>query len=209
MSEAHDIVRRGYDAIADRFAEWSASFESPVAQWVEKLVELLPPDAKVLELGCGGDNASTRLLASRFHYFGVDISDAQVERARRANPHTPFLRADATELELEDEQFDAVVSLFMLGHVRRDAQEALLRKVARWLVPGGLFLATMGTADARDEIDDDWLGAPMFFSSFSADENRELLRRAGFDMIDARVIPNEEPGHGLVSFMWVLARRLP
>ena len=209
MSESHDVVRRGYDAIADRFAEWSASFDSPVAQWVEKLVELLPPDAKVLELGCGGDNASTRLLASRFHYFGVDISEAQLERARRALPHTPFLRADVTELELDDEEFDAVVSLFMLGHIRRDAQEPLLQKIVGWLRSGGLLLATMGTAEADDVVEDDWLGAPMFFASFSEQQNRELLARAGFQILDARVIPYEESGHGLVRFMWILARRLP
>jgi hypothetical protein len=32
---------------------------------------------------------------------------------------------------------------------------------------------------------------------------------AGFEVEDACVVPFEEPGHGVASFMWVLARRPP
>jgi hypothetical protein len=95
----------------------------------------------------------------------------------------------------------------MLGHVRRTAQEPLLRKIHSWLRPDGWFLGTLGTADADDVVEDDWLGAPMFFASFDERTNRELLERTGFRIEDARVVPFEEPGHGLVRFMWVLARR--
>jgi hypothetical protein len=30
---------------------------------------------------------------------------------------------------------------------------------------------------------------------------------AGFELLRDRVIPYEEPGHGLVRFMWILAQR--
>ena len=137
---------------------------------------------------------------------GVDISEEQIARARQRVPNAEFIRADATELELSG-TYDAVVSLFMLGHVQRSKQEPLLRKLHSWLRPGGWFLGTMGTADADDVVEDDWLGAPMFFASFDERTNRDLLERAGFAIEDARVVPVEEPGHGLVRFMWVLARR--
>jgi len=95
----------------------------------------------------------------------------------------------------------------MLGHVPRAEQAPLLGSIASWLREGGCLLATMGTANAQDEVDDDWLGAPMFFSSFDEAVNRRLLADAGFELIEAKVIPVEEPGHGTVSFMWVLARK--
>ena len=103
--------------------------------------------------------------------------------------------------------FDAIVSLYMLGHVPRAEQAPLLGSMASWLRAGGYLLATMGTANADDEVDDDWLGAPMFFASFDEAENRRMLGAAGFELIEAKVIPVEEPGHGLVSFMWILARK--
>ena len=53
--------------------------------------------------------------------------------------------------------------------------------------------------------DDDWLGARMFFASFDEQTNLQLLERSGFELDEARVVPFDEPVHGLVRFMWVLA----
>jgi SAM-dependent methyltransferase len=207
VTSPEDVVRRGYDAIADRYAEWAASFESPAMRWVEKLEQRLPERSRVLDLGCGGGGPATRALAARHDLVGVDISERQLERARRLVPNARFVRADATEVAFEPDSFDAVVSLFMLGHVPRAKQRPLLRRIFGWLRPGGWLLGTLGTADADDEVDPDWLGAPMFFASYDEAANRESLEAAGFALEEARVVPFEEPGHGLVRFMWVLARK--
>jgi SAM-dependent methyltransferase len=174
-------------------------------RWVEKLLGLIAEGSDVLELGCGGGGPATVRLAERHRLLGVDISPRQVERARERVPHASFECADATELALEPRSFDAVVSLFMLGHVPRAEQAPLLSSIASSLREGGYLLATLGTADAEDEVDDDWLGAPMFFASFDEPANRRMLTDAGFDLVESKVIPIEEPGHGQVSFMWVLA----
>ena len=175
--------------------------------WVERLLEKLDDGSQVLELGCGGGGPATRRLAEQHELLGIDISETQIERARARVPNAIFRRADATELELEPGSFDAVVSLYMLGHVPRGEQAPLLAGIASWLRPGGYLLATMGTAGAEDEVGEDWLGAPMFFASFDDETNRRMLEDSRFELLDAKVIPIEEPGHGLVSFMWVLARK--
>jgi len=176
-------------------------------RWVEKLLGLLEDGSEVLELGCGGGSPATQRLAERHRVHGVDISARQVERARERIPKATFECADATELAFEPASFDAVVSLYMLGHVPRAAQAPLLGSIASWLRGGGYLLATMGTADAEGQVDEDWLGAPMFFASFDEAVNLRLLEDAGFELIETKVIPVEEPGHGLVGFMWILARK--
>jgi SAM-dependent methyltransferase len=207
VTRPEDIVQRGYDTITERYAAWTSSFKSPALQWVEKLEQRLPERSRVLDLGCGGGGPATRALAARHDVVGVDISEGQLERARRLVPEARFLRADATEVAFEPESFDAVVSLFMLGHVPRAKQRPLLGRIFDWLAPGGLLLATLGTANADDEVEADWLGAPMFFASYDEEWNRRALGSAGFVLEEARVVPVEEPGHGVVSFMWVLARK--
>lgn len=202
-----EIVARGYDAIADTYAVWAATFESPALLRVEQLLELLPEPSRVLDLGCGRGVPFTRRLAERHDVTGVDISLRQIELARSAVPDATFICGDVAKVELEDESFDAVVSLFMLGHVPRVEQANVVGRVAGWLRPGGLALLTMGTSGS-EEIDPDWLGAPMYFSSWPVEENRRLLRDAGFELLDDRVVAHHEPGHGDVSFMWVLARKL-
>ena len=200
-------MRRGYDTIAERYAEWAASFESPAAEWIEKLEQRLPERSRVLDLGCGSGGPATRALAARHELVGVDVSERQLERARRLIPQARLLRADATEVEFEPESFDAVVSLFLFGHVPRAKQGPLLERIFGWLAPGGRLLVTLGTANADDEVEADWLGAPMFFASHDEEWNQRALKSAGFLVEEARVVPVEEPGHGVVSFMWALARK--
>ena len=132
----------------------------------------------------------------------------QIDRARARIPHGRFVVADALEVELPGESFHAVMSLFMFGHIPRSEQAPLLERIHGWLRPGGLLLATMGVGGSDDMVEDDWLGAPMFFASFDADTNRELVAAAGFEIVRDRVIAHDEPGHGPVSFMWLLARKI-
>jgi SAM-dependent methyltransferase len=205
VTDPTDVVRRGYDAIAERYAVWADSFETPEGVWLDKLLGRLAPGSDVLDLGCGGGRRSAQRLGEQHRYTGVDISEEQILRARTRIPVGHFISADATTLMLAPASFDAIVSLFMFGHVPRAEQEPLLRKVATWLRPGGLLLVTLGTGDSEDVVEDDWLGAPMFFASFDEGTNIRLLERAGFEVEEARVVPFEEPGHGLVRFMWVLA----
>ena len=202
-----EVVRRGYDAIAERYAEWAASFESPALHWVKALLTRLPEGSDVLELGCGGGGPATRALAAHHRVVGVDLSERQLERARRLVPQGRFVHADVTQLDLEPGSFDAVVSLFLFGHIPRAKQRPLVGRVFDWLRPNGWLLGTLGTADAAGEIVDEWLGAPMFFASHDESWNRETLLGAGFVLEDVRVVPFEEPGHGVVRFMWVLARK--
>jgi ubiquinone/menaquinone biosynthesis C-methylase UbiE len=200
------VVAAGYDAIAERYEEWAASFESPVMAWVGALLERLEPGSDVLDLGCG-NGLVTRVLAERHRVTGVDISAAQLERARAKVPAADFFQADATVLELPVASFDAVVSTFVLGHVPRAEQPPLLRRIHGWLRPGGWFVGTLGLGGSDDVVEPDWLGAPMFFASFDEETNLRLLAEAGLEVERARVVPFEEPGHGRVSFQWVLARR--
>ncbi len=177
-------------------------------RWVEALLGVLPENADVLELGCGGGSAATRALARRHRLTGVDLSSVQLERARRAVPGAHFLQGDASTIELGPASFDGVVSLFMLGHIPRAEQARLLERIAAWLRRGGHALLTLGIGDTDDEIEADWLGAPMFFASFDAETNRAMLAAAGLEILRDRIVPIDEPGHGPVSFQWVLARKL-
>ena len=81
-----EIVARGYDAIALRYAEWAGQVESPALDWLRELDSRLLDDASVLELGCGRGVPGTRELARRHRVTGVDISAVQIELARHHVP---------------------------------------------------------------------------------------------------------------------------
>ncbi|MGN9788947.1 class I SAM-dependent methyltransferase [Nonomuraea sp. ZG12] len=77
---------------------------------MEDLRSRLPDRASVLDLGCGCGLPVARSLAAAGHeVMGVDISDVQIQRARRLVPAGTFRRADALTLDLPPASLDAVV----------------------------------------------------------------------------------------------------
>ena len=200
------LVAAGYDVIAPAYLEWSALRPSPVRlHYLQRAVDLIPPGADVLELGCGAGIPMTRALAAERQVTGVDISAAQVELARRNVPAATFLQTDMTALDFPPASFDAVVAFYSLTHVPRDEQPDLLRRIRGWLRPGGIFLGSMGADESPDEIEDDWLGVPMFFSHFGARRNRRLVEDAGLVVEEARIRVEPEDRHD-ARFLWIVAR---
>ena len=204
--EPKEIVARGYDAIALRYAEWAGRIDSPVMEWVRDLDARLDEGADVLELGCGRGVPATRELARRHRVTGVDISAVQIELARHHVPEASFVHADAMEIEVAPASFDAVAALFVFGHVPIEEQTDLIARIGLWLRDGGFFLGTFPGGDAGEEVDADWLGAPMFFASRGGEAYVPLLRDAGLEPVRDEVVVHHEPGHGDVSFRWILAR---
>jgi SAM-dependent methyltransferase len=201
-----EIVARGYDAIALRYAEWAGQVKSPTLEWLRDLDARLSDGSDVLELGCGRGVPGTRELARRHRVTGVDISAVQIELARHHVPEASFVHADAAELDIAAGSLDAVVALYFFGHVPVDEQRDLIGRIAVWLDDGGLLLATFGAGEAGEDVDPDWLGAPMYFASLEGSSYMPLLRESGLEPLRDEVLVQHEPGHGDVAFHWVLAR---
>jgi trans-aconitate methyltransferase len=89
------IVAQGYDAIAERQAEWASRTRADERErYTAVLLNALPPGAQVLELGCGVGVPTTQRLARRFAVTGVNISVQHIALARRNVPTATFVQAD-------------------------------------------------------------------------------------------------------------------
>jgi SAM-dependent methyltransferase len=194
VSDPTEIVARGYDAIADAYLAWSQEEDFPARRkYLTYLLDALPDGADVLELGCGAGLPVTRALSERMRVTGVDISRGQLELARTNAPEATFIQANMDELELPERAFDAVVALHSVTH--------------GWLRLGGIFVASFGGTDNPSEVDEDWLGAPMFFSHFDAETTVALVENAGFETLRRELIQQGE--HGVEgAFLWLVARSI-
>lgn len=201
------VVAAGYDRIAERYGRWALSVrEEERARYTALLEGRLPPGSRLLELGCGSGLPTTHRLAESFAVVGLDLSARQIERARQNVPGAAFVQADMGTIGFAPASFDAVASFYALIHLPRQEQPGLVRKVAAWLRPGGLFMAAMGTGAVEADLADDWLGAPMYWSSFDAETNRRQVEEAGLRLFSAREETAEEFGHP-VTFLWVVAEK--
>ncbi len=208
------IVRDGYDRISYEYrddAGWEASTEKPGQRtpatsydaWLAELLPLLDHGDPVLDLGCGCGLPATAILAERFDVTGVDISPIQIERAKRLIPTARFVCEDMSEVDYPPESFRAIVSFLAIIHVPVEEQPGIFRRLGRWLRPGGYLLATVGTR-AWTGTEEDWHGAPMYWSHADRGTYLAWLEDSGFDVLWTRFIPEGDGGHTLL-----LAKRAP
>jgi SAM-dependent methyltransferase len=205
-SDPKHLVEAGYDIIAGEYLEWSGRIEGdPRLRFLDTLMRRIPAGGYVLELGCGAGVPCTAALAEQHDVLGVDVSAAQLTLARRNVPQARFLKEDMTCLRLPSGSFDAVTAFYSVVHVPREEQAALFTRIAGWLRPGGLLLAALG-CKGTNGVEDDWLGAPMYFSSHDAATNRELLGQAGLSLLVDEQVTMDEP-EGPATFQWIMAIR--
>jgi ubiquinone/menaquinone biosynthesis C-methylase UbiE len=206
MTDPVETVRRGYDAIAEAYLAWSHAESSPARDaWVQHFLEALPEGSAVLELGCGAGVPVTRALAERYRVTALDISERQLELARVNVPEATFVEGDMSSVAFEMASFDGVIAVHSVTHVPRERHSGLFGRIHRWLRPSGIFVACLGVGDEPGSIEDDWLGAPMYFSHYDAAENRRLLRRTGFALERDEVVTQIEHGSEC-RFLWIAAR---
>ena len=212
MTDPHrNLVETGYDRVAERYLATKDEQDPLVISALEEVASDLAPGSPVLDLGCGAGVPATRWLAERgFDVTGVDLSERQLDLARRLVPGATLLKGDMTDLDFEPDTFDAVVAFHSIIHVPREEHPALLRKIRRWLKGGGLFLATLTLTDFEGE-DGDWegWGAPMRWSHYDANTNVAMLRDAGLHIVYAEPRAGGGTGKSGETWLWVLARKEP
>jgi SAM-dependent methyltransferase len=203
-AEARRLVERGYDRVADQYLASKNESDPHLRRMLEGLARRLPPNAPVLDLGCGAGVPGTRWLAQQgFTVTGVDVSARQLELARQHVPAATLLKADMADeaaLDFLPSSFAAVVAFYSIIHVPREEQPALVARVHRWLRPGGLFLATWAVgAWEGEETDWEGYGAPMWWSHYGPEDSLMLLAAAGFRVASAETTSKGE------TWMWVSA----
>lgn len=207
MKNPKQIVQQGYDQIAETYREWSKSVRVEEREkYTRYLLDHLPPGGNVLELGCGAGKPTTQHLAARFRVTGVDISSVQIQQARKNVPGTRFIQSDMGKLDFPTNSFNGVCAFYVFNHFPREELSALLTKIAQWLKPDGLFVASFGTSDEAEFFDDDWLGAPTYWSSYPPEKTRQFVEAAGLEIIATELETDDEFGDP-VTFFWVVAKK--
>jgi SAM-dependent methyltransferase len=199
-----ETVKQGYNQIAERYLS-TRTTDSEDVHLLGDFIELLSPDAKVLDAGCGAGIPITRLLAGRFDVFGVDFSAAQIELARQNVPNAKFFCEDLTDLHFPEGFFDGICSYYAIIHIPREEHQALLEKFHRMLNTGGVALLCLGAEILIDDIDENFLGTRMYWSHFDSGTYRRMLKEIGFSLIWSRHVKDaacEGAGH-----LFVLAQK--
>ncbi|WP_042702326.1 class I SAM-dependent methyltransferase [Azospirillum sp. B506] len=183
----HGVVAENYGPRANAYVSSAVHAGGADLDQIEQALRGRP-DARVLDLGCGGGHVAYRAAPHVAEVVAVDLTPEMLEAVARtaterglANIATQ--QAPAEQLPFEDGRFDVVLCRFTAHHWRDF--EAGLREARRVLAPGGMAVFIDCIAPATTILDThlqvvEVLRDPSHVRNHTAAEWMAALARAGF-----------------------------
>lgn len=167
----------------------------------DELISRLHKNAKILDLGCGiGLPHDKYFVDNKMDLTGIDISEKHIFLAKNNVKNAKYLVGDFFSEDIKG-KFDAIVSYFAIFHIPRTEHKKLFERINFLLNKEGYILITLGTEDMKCDINPDFVGAPMAWSSYSAEKNKQLIRDVGFKIVMAVEDYRTE------KHLWILAKK--
>lgn len=181
----NDFVRKQYDKVAEEYLKNRDTFKNN--KYLDKLLSLIPKGSLILDLGCGaGIPIDSYLIKKGCRVIGIDISEKQIGLAIKNVPQAQYILQDMSQLKEKEYKVDAVVSFYAIFHLDRKTHLDLLKKIYSFIPDNGYILITMGSSDWEGK-EVDFFGEEMEWSHYGAEHNIELVKKAGFTIIESEI----------------------
>jgi SAM-dependent methyltransferase len=139
-----------YDDLAPQYAQTRVAMPWVVRELIRAL-RGLPPQATIVEIGCGTGNYTAALSQAlpSYTYMGFDRSEGMLAFARARSPSVLFAQGDAeVRFPCGDRACVFAFAVDVIHHIQ--SLNAFFQEAARILVPGGrLAIITDSDADLR------------------------------------------------------------
>jgi SAM-dependent methyltransferase len=156
-----------------------------------KWLKSLPADARLLDLGCGGGKDAGYLGQRGYRVVGVDRTSALLSAGRRRYRSLPLVRADLRQLPFQAMSFDGLWAAASLMHLPKPVARRTLTDLSKLVRPGGLFAATVTYGVKSRLVTNGWVPG-RYFARWKKDELARTVRRAGWNILELKIITNRE-----------------
>ncbi len=238
---------RSYFSIPERIEYWSdvydrgdfraacyASRMDVALRWLDDLA--LPPEAAVLDAGCGPGRVAREVIQRGYSVYGLDYSHGMLQSARQTAGQNGvtlnLVEGDVEFLPIEDCSIDFIICLGVISYV--PSVDSTFSEVARVMKPGGVFVVSfvnraravghldvprrmierfrrmlnrLGVWRTRDQIQ----APPAIKTALLISEVQAALRRAGLQPVDYQTVPYEAltfMGRGIYPRKFAMAATL-
>ncbi|GAA3528855.1 class I SAM-dependent methyltransferase [Amycolatopsis ultiminotia] len=205
-------TRTSYDTVAVSYADQlrSAIAEQPYLRAALALfadMVRIAGGGSVADVGCGPGHVTAHLHELGIDAFGIDLSPAMIDVARRDHPGLRFEVGSMTDLAVADTSITGLLAWWSLIHVPDDAVSTALVHFRRALRPGGLLALGFHVGDESRLKTQGYGGHPMkvHVHRRQPDQMAGWLRESGFTIEAQLLLAPEENVPQAILF----ARRQP
>lgn len=156
----------------------------------------------VADVGCGPGHTTALLRELGADAFGIDLSPAMIEIARREHPGARFEVGSMTDLQLDDGSLAGVLAWWSLIYIPDEAVPGVLGQFHRVLRPDGVLavgfhvgdeskLETVGEGDQRVQT---------YVHHRQASQVADWFREAGFVVEAQHLLNPDGPKRGAILF---------
>jgi ubiquinone/menaquinone biosynthesis C-methylase UbiE len=205
-----DDTRTSYDTVAVSYAGMlrEALAGEPFQRGILALfaeVVRARGNGPVADIGCGPGRITAFLQGIGLDAFGIDLSPAMIDVARRDHPGLRFEVGSMTDLALADDSVTGLLAWFSLIHVPDDEVSTVLAEFRRVLRTGGALLLGFHAGDGKELKTQGYGGHPMkvYVHRRSPARMAAWLNAAGFT-VEAEMTHHPAPD---INGGFVFARR--
>lgn len=180
-TDVKTLVKYGYDQLVKKDLACRYFFDD----WIhlENLNKQLKVDSKILDVGCGSGIPIAKYLSEKGHkIIGIDISEGQINLAKKNVAGGEFLLMDMQNLTFPNNSFDCVVCFYTIHHLPRALHKNLLESFYKILRGNGYLMITMGTQE-YEEVTEEYKDIKLFWSNWKREKNLQILRETEFELI--------------------------
>ncbi|HDV5785653.1 TPA: methyltransferase domain-containing protein [Legionella pneumophila] len=179
-----EITQQSYQATADEFASNVADL-APIGS-IEKFIKLLPPKAKIIDIGCGSGRDAKIFSNMGVDVLGIDFCSNLIDIAEKNAPLAVFQLMDFETMSFPDGSFDGAWSACSLGHSSKEDLPDVLKKIHLLLKENGYFYLALkkGSGETLSEDLRYEGNFKKFWSFFEEQELTNMLQAAQFKILD-------------------------
>ncbi|WED42590.1 class I SAM-dependent methyltransferase [Legionella cardiaca] len=179
-----EITKQSYQATAVEFANNVADL-APIAS-IEKFIKLLPPKAKIIDIGCGSGRDAKIFSNMGADVLGIDFCSNLIDIAKKNAPLSEFQVMDFETMNFPAASFDGAWSACSLGHSSKKILPDILKNIHLLLKENGYFYLALkkGSGESLDK-DLRYEGdVKKFWAFFEEEELMNILQAAHFKILD-------------------------
>lgn len=193
-----DETRNSYDTIAAGYADETRDLLDRllhVRAGVVLFADLVRAidGGPVADVGCGPGHTTALLRELGADAFGIDLSPAMIEIARREHPGARFEVGSMTDLDHADESLAGVLAWWSLIHIPDEAVPGVLLQFHRVLRPGGVLAVGFHVGDGSRPTQ-------AHGHRRQPSQVADWLREAGFTMEAQHLLNPDDPKPGAILY---------